>query len=70
MTSGIYNVGNAINPNSCFANANGKLVGQLWGGYSGSCKDVGLSGTILHANCKNTAGNYVYTSIETNLNPE
>lgn len=28
--SGIYNVGNAINPNSCFANANGQLVGRLW----------------------------------------
>jgi hypothetical protein len=30
MISGIYNVNNAINANSCFANANGKLVGRLW----------------------------------------
>ena len=29
-TSGIYNVDNEINANSCFANANGQLVGRLW----------------------------------------
>ncbi|KAL4876153.1 hypothetical protein BJY04DRAFT_223376 [Aspergillus karnatakaensis] len=64
--SGIYNIGNAINPDSCFANENGRLVGRLWGRYSGSCKDVKLSGTVLRANCVNRAGNYVSTSIETN----
>lgn len=25
-----YNVGNTINPDSCFVNANGNLAGQLW----------------------------------------
>ena len=29
-TSGIYNVGNSINIDSCFINASGNLVAQLW----------------------------------------
>ncbi|KFY43227.1 hypothetical protein V495_04085 [Pseudogymnoascus sp. VKM F-4514 (FW-929)] len=64
--SGIYNVDTVINPDSCFANDNGQLHARLWGRYSGSCSDVGLSGTVLHANCKNAAGVYVATSIDTN----
>ncbi|KFX97320.1 hypothetical protein V490_02840 [Pseudogymnoascus sp. VKM F-3557] len=63
--SGIYNVDTVINPDSCFANDNGQLHARLWGRYSGSCSDVGLSGTVLHANCKNAAGVYVATSIDT-----
>lgn len=41
------------------------LLTGFRGGYSGSCSDVGLSGTVLHANCRNAAGVYVATSIDT-----
>ncbi|KFY78727.1 hypothetical protein V499_02167 [Pseudogymnoascus sp. VKM F-103] len=66
MNSGIYRVGTEINPDSCFANDNGILAARLWGRYSGSCSDVYLSGTVLHAKCKNAAGGTVSTSIDTN----
>ncbi|KIM98776.1 hypothetical protein OIDMADRAFT_31540 [Oidiodendron maius Zn] len=64
--SGIYNVGNAINIGSCFANSGGGLVGRLNGGFDGSCSNIGLSGTILSATCGNGAGGYDSTSIDTN----
>ncbi|KAF7714140.1 CVNH domain-containing protein [Penicillium ucsense] len=64
--SGIYNVDNTINMDSCFGNSGGRLVGQLNGGFSGSCKDIHMSGTTLYATCGNGRGGWNQASINTN----
>jgi len=35
------------------------------GGFDGSCSSIGISGTVLHANCKNVGGTLEATSIDT-----
>nr|OQO28491.1 hypothetical protein B0A51_03303 [Rachicladosporium sp. CCFEE 5018] len=53
-----------ISLNTCFGNSHGRLVGQLNGGLSPTCKNVQLSGTTLLADCGDGGGGYPATSIE------
>jgi hypothetical protein len=55
-----------INLNDNIANSNGQLLCNQGGGdYSASCSNEGLSGGhTLTANCKNTAGDLIQTSVD------
>ncbi|PTB43806.1 hypothetical protein M441DRAFT_132031 [Trichoderma asperellum CBS 433.97] len=60
------NLNTKINIDSCFSNSNGSLVAQLNGSFGSSCTNVILTGTVLSASCRNTAGASINTSIDTN----
>ncbi|OQE44999.1 hypothetical protein PENCOP_c002G06025 [Penicillium coprophilum] len=74
MPSGVYNVGTQLVLNLCLANDNGRLVHRANGGWDGSCNISGwnpdqFTGTVMHASCKNNAGQYVSTSIDLSESP-
>jgi len=52
------------------ANDNGVLTIRQNGGFFSSCEDVhidvNMGSVILHANCRNNQGTYVYTTVDIN----
>ncbi|KAJ7925506.1 hypothetical protein B0H13DRAFT_1975068 [Mycena leptocephala] len=52
----------AIDLNSCISNTNGEL--SPGGAFNSSCRDIGLSGVELSAQCKDPSGTFINTQID------
>ncbi|KAM0717696.1 hypothetical protein Q7P37_007548 [Cladosporium fusiforme] len=63
---GPWNVGATINLDSCFGNSGGRLVAQLNGGFSGSCRKFRRDGSWLNAECGDGKGGWPAASIDMN----
>ncbi|KAH7002834.1 Cyanovirin-N [Fusarium venenatum] len=65
--NGAWSVAVFINISKLFANDEGNLVARLnSGGMGGSCRDLRMKGTVLHARCVNYSGGTTDTSIDLN----
>jgi hypothetical protein len=65
---GSYELGVMMNLDRCFANVDGNLKGKWNGGYQKNCRNISMksSSRMLTAECKNNAGKWVSTQIDTN----